>query len=171
MSNIEYGDPIAPERSRSATASRPEFEQPTAIAALFNRLFGVLVGLGFGPMNSYLLEVRGRKSGRLYSTPVHLLTLHGKDFLVAPRGRTQWVRNVEASGEVSLKRGTSRRQFRLRAIPDAERPEILKAYLDGFKSTVQGYFPIPAGSPATAFVSIAPYYPVFELVPRLAPPA
>jgi deazaflavin-dependent oxidoreductase (nitroreductase family) len=171
MPNAEYQDPIAPQNARSAASGAPAFEQPTTVAALFNRLFGFLVGLGFGPMNSYLLEVRGRKSGRIYSTPVHLLTLHGKDFLVAPRGRTQWVRNVEASGEVSLKRGRSRREFWLRAIPDAERPEILKAYLDGFKSTVQRYFPIPAGSPAMAFASVAPYYPVFQLVPRVAPPA
>jgi len=171
MPSSEHEDLIARPKARSAAASPPQFEQPTAGAALFNRLFGFLVGLGFGPMNSYLLEVRGRKSGRLYSTPVHLLTFHGQDFLVAPRGRTQWVRNVEASGEVSLKRGRSRREFRPRAIPDAERPEILKAYLDGFKSTVQRYFPIPAGSPPTAFASIAPYYPVFELITREAPRA
>jgi deazaflavin-dependent oxidoreductase (nitroreductase family) len=170
MPNAKYQGPIATQEVRSVALRPQEFEQPTAVAALFNRLFGFLVGLGFGPMNSYLLEVRGRKSGRLYATPVHLLTFHGQNFLVAPRGRTQWVRNVEASGEVTLKRGRSRREFRLRAIPDAERPEILKAYLDGFKSTVQRYFPIPAGSPATAFASIAPYYPVFELVPRTGTP-
>src|SRR5438552_2889966 len=32
-------------------------------------------------------EVRGRKSGRTYSTPIDLLELNGKRYLVAPRGR------------------------------------------------------------------------------------
>ncbi len=146
--------------------SRPAFQEPTTVERTFNRLFGFLVGLGFGPMNSYLLEVRGRKSGRIYSTPVSLLVFGGKDFLVAPRGRTQWVRNAEASGEVSLKRGRAKRRFGLRAVPEAERPEILKAYLDAYKSAVQRYFPIPAGSPVTAFASLAAYYPAFELIPR-----
>jgi deazaflavin-dependent oxidoreductase (nitroreductase family) len=146
--------------------SHPAFQEPTAVERLFNQLFGFFVGLGFGPMNSYLLEVRGRKSGRIYSTPVSLLVFDGKDFLVAPRGRTQWVRNAEAAGEVALKRGRAKREFRLRVVPEAGRPEILKAYLDSYKSAVQRYFPVPAGSPVTAFASLAAYYPAFELIPR-----
>jgi deazaflavin-dependent oxidoreductase (nitroreductase family) len=152
--------------SISQDSSRPAFQEPTTVERLFNRAFGFLVGIGIGPMNSYLLEVRGRKSGRIYSTPVSLVVLDSKDFLVAPRGRTQWARNAEAAGEVSLRRGRVRREFRLRAVPEAERPEILKAYLDSYKSAVQRYFPIPAGSPVTAFASLAAHYPAFELIPR-----
>jgi hypothetical protein len=74
------------------------------------------------------------------------------------------VRNAEAAGEVALKRGKTRQRFRLRPIPDAHKPEILKGYLDAFKREVQQYFPVAAGSPASAFASIAPNYPVFELV-------
>jgi len=130
----------------------------------FNRFFGFLVGLGVGPKHNYLLQVRGRKSGKLYSTPIDLLELDGKRFLVAPRGRTQWVRNAEAAGEVTLKKGGFRQNFRLRAIPDAEKPELLKAYLDRFKTTVQRYFPVPAGSDGQVLASIATDYPVFELI-------
>jgi F420H(2)-dependent quinone reductase len=79
------------------------FDRPSAIERLFNMLFGLLVGWGLGLPHNYLLQVRGRKSGRLYSTPVNLLSLDGKRFLVAPRGYTQWVRNAQASGTVSLK--------------------------------------------------------------------
>ena len=114
----------------------------------------------------YLLQVRGRKTGRTYSTPVDLLEINGKPFLVAPRGRTQWVRNAEAAGEIVLKKGSSRRKFRLRPIPDQEKPEILKAYLELFKNQVQRYFPVRAGSPADAFAEIAPNYPVYELLPE-----
>jgi deazaflavin-dependent oxidoreductase (nitroreductase family) len=142
-----------------------EFLAPSAGERAFNRIFGFLVGLGLGPSYIYLLQVRGRKSGRLYSTPVDLLELGGKRFLVAPRGRTQWVRNAEAAGEITLRRRSTRLKFRLRPLSDAEKPAILKAYLDAFKREVQTYFPVPAGSPPEAFASLLNNYPAFELQP------
>ena len=142
----------------------PVFQKPTVIERAFNRVFGLLVGLGLGLKHNYLLQVRGRKSGKLYATPIDLLEMDGKRFLVAPRGRTQWVRNAEAAGEVTLKRGSFRQSFRLRAIPDGEKPVLLKAYLDRFKTTVQRYFPVAAGSEVQAFESVAANYPVFELL-------
>jgi deazaflavin-dependent oxidoreductase (nitroreductase family) len=145
-------------------SAAPAFLAPTPVERVFNRVFGFLVGLGIGMKHNYLLEVRGRKSGKLYRTPVDLLELDGKRFLVAPRGRTQWVRNAEAAGEINLKKGSLRRTFRLVPVPDAEKPRLLKAYLDGFKAEVQRYFPIKAGSDASAFVEIAQNYPVFELL-------
>ncbi len=148
----------------------PAFRQPNAVERLFNRCFGFFVGLGLGMKHNYLLQVRGRKSGKLYSTPIDLLDLAGKRFLVAPRGRTQWVRNAEAAGEVALKKGCWQQDFRLRPVSDAEKPELLKVYLDSFKTTVQRYFPVAAGSDAAAFAAIAQNYPVFELLEPAAPP-
>ena len=144
--------------------STPEFRAPTAGEKLFNRIFGWLVGLGLGFSHNYLLQVRGRKSGNLYSTPIDLLERDGTRYLVAPRGRTQWVRNAEAAGEVTLKKGSHRQTFRLRAISDAEKPPILKAYLDTFRREVQRYFPVAAGSAPDAFAPLAAGYPVFELL-------
>src|SRR5436305_7220422 len=106
-----------------------EFRKPTAIEALFNRAMGFLVGLGVGPGYMQLLQVRGRKTGRVYSTPVNLLEISGKPFLVAPRGRTQWVRNAESAGEVVLKRGSAERKYRLRTLNDEEKLEVLRRYL------------------------------------------
>lgn len=143
---------------------QPEFRAPSAVERIFNRAFGFLVGFGLGFSYNYLLQVRGRKSGRLFSTPINLLELRGKRFLVAPRGRTQWVRNAEAAGEVTLKKGPTRQRFRLQPIADANKPEILKAYLDSFKSQVQRYFPLPAGSPVQAFGELTQRYPAFELI-------
>lgn len=143
----------------------PSFRQPSATERVFNRIFGFLVGLGLGFSYNYLLQVRGRKSGKIYSTPIDLLERGGKRFLVAPRGRTQWVRNAEAAGEVTLKKGSKRECFRLRALSDQEKPEILKAYLDQFKREVQRYFPVPAGSPLEAFRGLLESYPAFELIP------
>lgn len=143
----------------------PAFQKPSSAEAFFNRALGFLVGLDIGPDYMHLLQVPGRKSGRIYSTPLNLLELRGKPVLVAPRGHTQWVRNAEVAGEITVKRGKARNRFRLRAVPDAEKPEILKLYLEKYKSQVQRYFPVPAGSPAEGFRGIVANYPVFELIP------
>jgi len=147
------------------------FERPSAAERLFSKLFGVLIGLGLGLPHNFLLEVRGRKTGRLYSTPVDVLALDGRRYLVAGRGYTAWVRNALASGTVALRKGRRRDEFQVRVLADEEKPVILKAYLDRFKLTVQRYFPLPAGSDARAFRDIADRYPVFELLPlNDAPP-
>jgi deazaflavin-dependent oxidoreductase (nitroreductase family) len=143
----------------------PEFRVPSPVERLFNRIFGFFVGLGLGFPYNYLLQVRGRKSGKIYSTPINLLELRGKRFLVAPRGRTQWVRNAEAAGEVTLKKGSTRQKYRLRPLTPAEKAEILKAYLDTFRREVQRYFHVPAGSPVEAFATRTESYPAYELQP------
>jgi len=140
-----------------------QFTEPSAVDRFFNRAFGFLVKIGLGLPHNFLLEVRGRKSGRVYSTPVNVLERNGKRYLVAPRGYTQWVRNVIAIGEAVLVKGTRRERVSLKMIADDDRPEILKAYLDRYKLTVQRYFPIRAGAPLEAFQPLAPQYPVFEI--------
>jgi len=150
--------------------TRTAFLKPTSLERLFNRVFGLLVGLGIGLKHNYLLQVRGRKSGKVYSTPVDVLDDSGRLFLVCPRGRAQWVLNAEASGRVTLKHGTSIREFALRAVSDSEKAPILKNYLDRFKLTVQRYFPIPAGSAPEAFSPYLAQYPVFELTPPPSAP-
>jgi hypothetical protein len=74
------------------------------------------------------------------------------------------VRNAEAAGEVTLKKGNTRRKFRLRVLADSEKPEVLKGYLDAFRREVQRYFPVQAGSPPEAFVLLVQSYPAFELI-------
>ncbi len=148
----------------NAAAVKPQFREPKPVEKFFNRAFGFLVGLGFGLKHNYLLQVRGRKSGKVYATPVNVLEVEGKRYLAAPRGRTQWVRNAEAIGEITLKKGRFRQTFRSRPIPDVEKPPLLKLYLERFAATVHRYFPVQAGSPQDAFRELAPNYPVFELL-------
>jgi deazaflavin-dependent oxidoreductase (nitroreductase family) len=144
----------------------PAYERPSRFERALNRAIGVLVRLGIGLPHMRVLEVRGRKSGKLYALPVDLLADQGKLYLVAPRGYTQWVRNAEASGEVTLRRGVRVERYRLRSLSDAEKPPILKAYLDRFRREVQRYFPVPADSPAERLAPLAPRYPAYELLPR-----
>jgi hypothetical protein len=76
------------------------------------------------------------------------------------------VRNAEAAGEITLKKGSKRQKYGLRPLSDVEKLPVLKAYLDGFKKEVQRYFPVPAGSPSDAFAEVASSYPAFELLAR-----
>ena len=145
--------------------ANPEFRAPSPTERIFNHIFGFLVGFGVGFSYNYLLQVRGRKSGKLYSTPINLLEMDGKRYLVAPRGRTQWVQNAEAAGRVTLKKGRQSINYQLRALAHSEKPRILEAYLDRFRREVQTYFPVPAGSPAESFANMAENYPAFELIP------
>ena len=146
-----------------AQESGSRYLAPSVTERWFNSLFGLLVGLGLGLPHNYLLQVQGRKTGRIYSTPVNVLDYEDKRFLVAPRGETQWVRNAIASGHAWLKRGRSREQFSLRILENRDKPILLREYLNRYKTTVQRYFPVQAGSPKEAFSSVAANYPVFEL--------
>src|SRR6266513_974732 len=140
------------------------FMQPNLLDRIVNRIFGFLVSIGFGLAHNFLLEVQGRKSGRIYSTPVNVLTYKNKRYLVAPRGDTQWVRNVVVSQKATLVKRGERENVHLHAIAaDAAKAEILKAYLDRYRLTVQRYFPIAAGSPLMAFEPLVGRYPVFEI--------
>jgi len=141
------------------------FLRPSAAERIFNRLFGIVLTFGIGLRHNYVLEVRGRKTGRTFSAPVDLLEFDGRRYLVAPRGETNWVRNARAAGRAALRKGRVREEFALRQVAVSERPELLKAYLDRFAATVQRYFPVTRGSPAAAFIPVAGRYPVFELLP------
>src|SRR5271165_5396717 len=138
--------------------SEREFQVATPREQFFNRAFGFLVGLGLSPAYNYLLELKGRKSGKIYSTPVNLHELNGKQYLVAPRGRTQWVRNAEAAGEITLKKLGRRRTYNLRTLTDSDKPEILKSYLTRYSFAVQRFFPVTPEAPLEAFAEIAAGY-------------
>ena len=143
----------------------PENFQPESpLDRLFNRFMGRLLRLGIAPSYMRLLEVRGRKSGKLFTTPVNLLEFNGRLILVAARGETAWARNARAAGSITLRRGSNAQSLRVRELADADKPEVIKAFLDRFASQVQRFFDVPAGSPADAFRATASRTPVFELM-------
>jgi hypothetical protein len=128
-------------------------------------MLAALVRIGVVRGHIYVLEVRGRKSGRTISLPVDPLELEGQLYLVCARGESNWVRNARASGEIVLARAMHRRRYVVRELAPALRPPVSKAYLDRFASEVQRFFPVPKGAPAESFAELAPRYPVFELQP------
>src|SRR5882762_9601811 len=131
--------------------SKPHFLEPTAMDRFAGRVFAALVRMGIGFKHSFVLEVRGRKSGKIFSTPVNLLFYKGKTFLCASRGETQWVRNARAAGRVTLVKGSHRDEYTVREVSLADRPELLKEFLERFAASVQRYYPVKKGSPVSAF--------------------
>jgi deazaflavin-dependent oxidoreductase (nitroreductase family) len=140
------------------------FQKESTLDRFFNRLMGQALRLGFAPGYMRLLEVRGRKSGKLFTTPVNVLDFQGKRWLIAARGETAWARNARAAGRIVLRRGANTESLTIRELADADKPEVIKAFVDRFKSQVQRFFDVPAGSPADAFRATASRTPVFELV-------
>lgn len=156
--------PIGVSLSFRVVRPDPEFIAPGRIARAANRLFGWLTSVGLGPSYGYLLQIEGRKSGIIHSTPVNLLRYDNKLYLIATRGHTQWSRNALAAKKAKLKKGRIVREFSLRELADAEKPEILRAYLTQFNWMVRRFFPIPRDSSLAEFAAIAHRYPAFELL-------
>jgi len=138
--------------------------RPRTIERVFGHVLAWLVRLGVVRGHFYVLEVRGRKSGRTISLPVDVLDLEARRYLVCARGNSNWVRNARAAGEVMLVRAMRRQRYAVREVPIAMRPALLKGYLDRYAREVQRFFPVATGSPIEAFEDLAPRYPVFELL-------
>lgn len=117
---------------------------------------------------SRVLEVRGRTSGEIRSTSVNPLTLEGERFLVAPRGVTQWVRNLRAAGRGTLRIGSRREQFAATEVADADKIPVIRAYLDKWAWEVGAFFEgLSASSSDEEIAAVAAGFPVFRLGPVL----
>jgi deazaflavin-dependent oxidoreductase (nitroreductase family) len=133
--------------------------------AIFNRVVAGLTKLGVSVWGSRVLYVRGRSSGEWRSTPVNLLTHRGERYLVAPRGTTQWVRNLRAAGgQGELHLGRRAEPFRATELGDDAKPDVLRAYLKRWKMEI-GVFFNGVGPDASddKLREIAPGYPVFRI--------
>ena len=142
------------------------YNKPTATTKLMNGLFMRLASIGFTPRNTVAVQIRGRKSGRLRSNVVTWVEVDGGRYLVAPRGTTEWVRNVRAaSGEASIKHGRSE-PVRLIEVPEAERAPIIRAYVQKQPDMVRREFGVKGDEPMEEYERIAPRHPVFRIAPR-----
>lgn len=131
---------------------------------VFNRTVALATRLGISVWGSRVLRVRGRKSGEWRSSPVNLLTLGKTQYLVAPRGQTQWVRNIRASDEGELLLGNRVQRFKAIEISDAEKVPILREYLRRWKFEVGVFFGgVSAESSDDELRRIAPDHPVFRV--------
>ncbi len=144
----------------------PRYVQPDWFTAkVFNPLVNRLTRWGISLKGSRVLEVRGRTSGEIRTTVVNLLTLDGQRFLVAPRGETQWVRNLRAAeGHGTLRLGRRGEPFEATELADDDKPAILRAYLKAWAWEVGKFFDgLKADSPDADIQAAAPGFPVFRI--------
>lgn len=134
---------------------------------VMNPLIAGLTRLGISFWGSRILEVRGRKSGAPRRNPVNPLIVDGHRYLVAPRGHTQWVRNLRVSGEGALLLGSRREEFTAVELPDEAKESVLRAYLRRWKWEVGQFFDgVGPDSDSAEFSRIAADHPVFQLTVR-----
>ncbi|HEY1455513.1 MAG TPA: deazaflavin-dependent nitroreductase [Candidatus Dormibacteraeota bacterium] len=131
---------------------------------VFNRAVGLMTRAGISVWGSRVLRVRGRKSGEWRSHPVNLLTFESRQYLVAPRGETQWVRNIRVAGGGELLLGRAVQPIRVAEISDAEKVPLLRAYLKRWKFEVGMFFAGVSGDSSDEDLRrIAPDHPVFRI--------
>ena len=131
---------------------------------IFHAIVTGLTRIGVSIYGSRVLAVRGRKSGEWRTVPVNLLTYNGQRYLVAPRGHTQWVRNMRAAGGGELRVGRKVEVFTADELSDDDKPEVLREYLRRWKFEVGVFFDgVDASASDEKLRSIAPGYPVFRL--------
>ncbi len=131
---------------------------------LFNPTVRAFTRLGLSVWGSRILRVKGRKSGEWHSHPVNLLTYQGRQYLVSPRGHTQWVRNIRVSGEGELVLGRRAQRFNAVEVPDDEKVPLLREYLRRWKFEVGIFFGgVSAESSDEELRRIAPDHPAFRV--------
>jgi deazaflavin-dependent oxidoreductase (nitroreductase family) len=150
-----------------AANEAPRYVMPTSAMGrrttnMFNSAVAALTRRGFSVWGSRVLYVRGRKSGEWRSTPVNVLTVDDHRYLVAPRGQTQWVRNLREAGDGELRVGKKVERFTATELADERKPAILRAYLKRWKMEVGVFFDgVDASASDSTLLQIAPGYPVF----------
>jgi deazaflavin-dependent oxidoreductase (nitroreductase family) len=133
---------------------------------VFNRAVRRLTRLGLPVAGSRELRVRGRTSGEWRSTPVNLLVVEGERYLVAPRGTTQWVRNLRAAGTGELRYGRRVEAFRGEELPDEAKPPVLQEYVHRWSWEVGAFFEgVDKNATQADLARIAPDFPVFRVRP------
>jgi deazaflavin-dependent oxidoreductase (nitroreductase family) len=154
--------------SKETTVAEPStsYRKPGPITRrMTNPFLVVAMRMGISVWGSRVLEVRGRTSGEPRRTPVNLLTFEGREYLVSPRGDSQWARNVRAdNGRLVLELGRRRDERTATELSDDEKPPVLRAYLKKWKMEVGVFFEgVSAGSSDEELLRIAPKHPVFVL--------
>ena len=151
---------------RTSPEAEPHYQRPGWFTRnVFNRLVAIFTRAGLSVWGSRELRVRGRTSGEWRTTPVNLLTHDGAQYLVAPRGTTEWVRNLRAAGTGELHVGRHEQEFRREEVGDADKVAILRAYLKRWKAEVGVFFDgVSDKSTDDELRRIAPDHPVFRVV-------
>ena len=124
----------------------------------------VVVKAGLGPKRMHLLTVKGRTTGKSYTTPLTVVEIDGQRWLVAPYDRVAWAKNVAASGSAKLSRGRKTEQLVVEPGDAHEAAPVLRAYVRIEPRTLRAFKLGPDAS-LNQFEAIAPKHPVFRISP------
>jgi deazaflavin-dependent oxidoreductase (nitroreductase family) len=142
------------------------YEEPNRVARAANVVIRWLAELGISIAGTRALRVRGRKTGKPRAVVINLLTVDGVDYLVSPRGNTQWARNVRSAGVVEVGPRWRRQRARVSEVDDAAKPELLRRYLARWYWQVKDYVAgLTPDSTDEQLLAGAPTIPVFALEP------
>ena len=145
-------------------ATQARYVKPKSATNFFNDTVGRLAKMGISVYGSRVLAVKGRKSGEWRTTPVNPLRVDGTRYLVAPRGNTQWARNLRVVGTGELRIGRKAEPFSATEVADDDKPAILRAYLKHWKWEAGVFFDgVDAKAPESKLREIAPGYPIFRI--------
>jgi deazaflavin-dependent oxidoreductase (nitroreductase family) len=153
-------------------AARTSYRPPASWYRRFNGIGVPIIALGLAPRDAVILEVRGRKSGKLRRLPILRTRHEGDDYLVALAGESHWVRNVRAAEGHAAIRRRRRHDVRLREVDREQRPAVIRAYLDAAHARssersaarqAKFYFGLEARPSFDEIQEIAGYYPVFRI--------
>jgi deazaflavin-dependent oxidoreductase (nitroreductase family) len=140
------------------------YEEPNRAARAANAAIRWLAEMGVSIAGTRALRVRGRKSGKKRGVVINLLTVDGVDYLVSPRGNSQWARNVRAAGAVEMGPRWRRERLLVTEVEDADKPEVLRRYLARWYWQVKGYVAgLTPESSDEQLRAAAPSIPVFVL--------
>lgn len=142
------------------------YEEPNRVARAGNAVIRALAELGISIAGTRALRVRGRKTGKSRAVVINLLTVDGVDYVVSPRGNTQWARNARVAGFVEIGSRWRRRRAEITEVSDDAKPELLRRYLARWYWQVKGYVAgLTPDSGDEQLRAAAPSIPVFALVP------
>ena len=146
--------------------AKPTYQKPGFFTRhIFNRMVGMATRLGLSMRGSRVLTVRGRKSGEWRSTPVNPLTVDGERYLVAPRGDTQWARNIRVSKQGVLRLGRKSGTIRVEEVPDDQKVPLLRAYLKNWAWETKAFFGVEnADVTDEVLAGIAAHHPTFRIL-------
>jgi hypothetical protein len=141
------------------------YDEPNLVARAANEVIRWLAEAGISIAGTHALRVRGRKSGKRRGVVINLLTVGGREYVVSPRGNTQWARNARAAGAVEMGPRWRSRSVRIAEVADDAKPQLLKRYLDRWYWEVKGHVGgLTPQSTVDEMRAAAPSIPIFELL-------
>jgi len=133
-------------------------------ARIINPLIIALTKLGLSVRGAHVVAVRGQQTGKTQEVPVNPVEVECTRYLVAPRGETQWVRNLRVAGVAELRVGRRREQSRVTKLSDEGKPLVLRAYLRQWQRETGRFFVVDANASDEELRRRAPDYPVFRII-------